>query len=392
MSISQWTTILRSRRRPGLPAVIVVVLLASLTVTLLGPAAADTEPDEATGEHPGLSQQVDAGWHLDRISQREPPFTGTYDYRYTGDGVRVYVLDTGTRVTHEDFEGRYVDGYDALGQAAPHEDLEGHGTEVASAAAGTEHGVAKGATVVSVRVLDPSDGSRQPEFEPFIGALDWILETHPDDGTRGVLNVSLDGYLYEDQPAEAEALESKLEELMAAGLVVVWAADTRGEADVLFAPERMEDVLVVGATTRDDRLLPGSNFGEEVALYAPGEELTLASNGSDTETDEKLGTSFAAPIVAGAAALVLEEDPSASVAEVRRTLLDRATEGAIADLPEGHNRLVYTLPVPDRLPTVVPLALSALLLGLLWWGYRRRSSGRGYDDALSERSRTSSRA
>lgn len=175
---------------PGLLTVVVFALLVGAAVLVTGPAAADTGRNGPEGEDPDAAQQqADADWHLDRISQREPRLSGTYDDRYTGEGVRVYVLDTGRRVTHEDFGGRYVDGHDALGQEAPNEDVEGHGTEVASAAVGTEHGVAKDATVVPVRVLDPAAGSRQPEFEPFLRALDWILETHPDDGTRGVLNV-----------------------------------------------------------------------------------------------------------------------------------------------------------------------------------------------------------
>lgn len=78
-------------------------------------------------------------WGLDRIDQKKLPLDGDFNYAYTGKGVTVFVLDSGMRLSHEQFEGRAVCGFDAvLGQESdiPCEDLKGHGSHVGAIVGG----------------------------------------------------------------------------------------------------------------------------------------------------------------------------------------------------------------------------------------------------------------
>jgi subtilisin family serine protease len=92
-------------------------------------------------------------WGLDRTDQRNLPLSATYDYASTGSGVRAYVIDTGIRTTHVDFGGRASSGFDAIDGGAA-DDCNGHGTHVAGTIGGTTYGVAKGVSLVAVRVLN----------------------------------------------------------------------------------------------------------------------------------------------------------------------------------------------------------------------------------------------
>ena len=82
-------------------------------------------------------------WGLDRIDQAELPLDNSYSYPDSaGAGSTVYVIDTGVHISHEDFGGRAVHGYDAVDDDDDASDGNGHGTHVASPAAGEAYGVA----------------------------------------------------------------------------------------------------------------------------------------------------------------------------------------------------------------------------------------------------------
>ncbi|MFS8096387.1 S8 family peptidase [Lentzea alba] len=281
--------------------------------------------------------QFNPVWGLDRIDQRALPLNGRYTYPdQAGAGVRAYVIDSGIRTTHVDFQGRASHGYDVVNNDPIADDCNGHGTHVASTIAGRTYGVAKQARVIGVKAVDCNGFS---VGDSIIAGIDWVT----DHGVRpAVVNMSVGGF-GQDQ-GQTDALRRSI----AAGFTYVVAAGNDGQDACQYSPAGIEEAITVGATDRNDiravfSWRESSNHGRCVDIWAPGGHVQAASARGDLVTETRGGTSMATPHVAGAAALHLGANPNATHQQVRDALVNNATTTAnLRDLRAGSpNRLLH---------------------------------------------------
>ncbi|MFD5346331.1 S8 family peptidase [Streptomyces anulatus] len=294
------------------------------------PAVASVEQNQKVHS---TATQTNAPWGLDRIDQPNLPLNGTFTYPDSaGVDTTVYVLDTGVRITHQDIVGRASNGYDFVDNDNVAQDGNGHGTHVATTAAGTVYGVAKKAKIVAVRVLNNSGSGTTAGV---IAGVDWITANHV---ASSVANVSLGG-------GPSTTLDNAVRRSIASGVTYSIAAGNSNAPASGFSPARVETALTVGATTRTDARATYSNHGPLVDLFAPGSDITAGWATSDTATYTGNGTSFAAPHVAGAAAVYLTNHPGASPAAVGTALVNGATSNVLTGIGTGSpNKLLRLVP------------------------------------------------
>ncbi|MEU3045936.1 S8 family peptidase [Streptomyces sp. NPDC006984] len=268
-------------------------------------------------------------WGLDRIDQAATAGDASYTYPDGGgEGVTAYVIDTGVRISHEDFEGRASHGFDAIDGDGSADDGNGHGTHVAGTIAGAAHGVAKKAEIVAVRVLDDNGSGTT---EQVVAGIDWVTANHQGPS---VANMSLGG-------GADEALDEAVRKAVASGVTFGVAAGNESADAGQVSPARVEEAITVASSTDQDAQSDFSNHGAAVDLYAPGSDITSAWNDSDQGTRTISGTSMATPHVVGAAAVYLAGHPDSAPAEVAAALLAGATPDAISDPSPGTpNRLL----------------------------------------------------
>ncbi|MEU2610714.1 S8 family serine peptidase [Micromonospora sp. NPDC007271] len=275
--------------------------------------------------------QTTPPWGLDRIDQTTARTDGRYNYPTTGAGVAVYVLDTGIDVAHPDFGGRAANGYDFVENDTVAQDCNGHGTHVAGTVGGTKHGVAKDVQLVAVRVLDCAGGGNS---EQVVAGIDWVTA---NAAKPAVANMSL-GVSEIDK-----AVNDAVARSIAAGVTYAVAAGNDGQDACNFSPASVPAAITVGATDQVDFRAWFSNYGRCLDTFAPGVGVVSTVPGGRTAVMS--GTSMAAPHVAGAAALLLEANPTWAPQQVRDSIVTTGIAGAVHDPMGSMDRLLHVGPV-----------------------------------------------
>jgi len=277
------------------------------------------------------ANQAAASWGLDTVVGTSPRLT-------VGKGTHIYVLDTGIRTTHRDFGGRAIPTLDMTsglgtleckGSTSCAVDNNGHGTHCAGTAAGATYGVAPGATVHAVKVLRDSGAGKGSWV---LGALDWIIR----NGERpAVASMSL------GSKGRSYTYKRYIDRATSAGIVVVVAAGNDNDNACDYNPAYVPSAITVGSTHWEDGRSSFSNYGSCVQIYAPGSSIISASYYSDTQSRTLSGTSMACPHVAGAAALLLQENPRKSPSQVRSELLSKAKSGLGGLTSDDPDKLLF---------------------------------------------------
>ena len=291
---------------------------------------------ELDAEVTTFETQLGATWGLDRIDQRYLPLSTSFNYSTTGAGVRVYIVDTGVRATHTEFNGRVSDGFSAISDGNGTNDCNGHGTHVTGTVAGSTYGVAKTATIVPVRVLNCQGSGTTSGV---ISGLDWVVANFTAAPGPSVVNMSLGG-------AASTALDTAVNSVINKGVTVVVAAGNSNANVCNYSPARVAAAVTVGATNSADTRAPYSNFGTCLDLFAPGSSITSTWITSTTATNTISGTSMASPHVAGVAAVFLSRNPTLTPAGVSNALASQATLNKVGLAGKGSpNRLLFSNPV-----------------------------------------------
>ncbi|MCP3756098.1 S8 family peptidase [Streptomyces sp. TBY4] len=248
-------------------------------------------------------------------------------------------MDTGINTLHQEFGGRARWGANAVFMEGA-TDCNGHGTHVAGTVGGATYGVAKGVSLVAVKVADCRGDAT---LSAITRGIDWMVKDALKTPTvPAVANMSLGG-------GHSFALNRAVTRAIATGITFAVAAGNSGENACTGSPSSVPQALTVGATDALDRRPAFSNYGACVDLSAPGVAVTSAWKGSATATARASGTSMAAPHVAGAAALVLARGLAAgglrqTPAQVAETLVRDSARDRITALPAGTPNLLLQVP------------------------------------------------
>lgn len=299
-------------------------------------------PNVAWVEEDGLvtpaATQSSPPWGLDRIDQQVTPLSGSYNYAFDGSGVHVYLIDTGIQDTHDEFGDRASRDLDLVDDGQNGADCWQHGTHVAGIIGGSTYGVAKAVRIHSLRVFPCKNVEGSPTSD-IIEAVNWVANNAQ---FPAVANMSLSG-------GANDAMDTAVNNAVNAGIFFAVAAGNNDGDACDRSPARAAQAFTVAASNSFDNRArfsstQASNWGACVELFAPGLDILSAWPTSDTATFTTSGTSMATPHVAGVAALMLDENPNLTPAQIRDLLLARSTRNVVGYAgTNSPNRLLYAL-------------------------------------------------
>jgi subtilisin family serine protease len=265
-------------------------------------------------------------------------------YSVTGDGIVIAIVDTGIDNTHEAFSGNtFVQGYDFVNNDSNPFDDEGHGTHCAGIAAAnggsTIRGVAYGADLMAVKVLD-SEGSGWDS--DIIAGIEYAVDPDENPGTddgANVINLSLGGSGNPD-----DDLAGAVDNASDAGVFCAVAAGNEGpDQNTIGSPGCARKCMSVANTNKSDILNSSSSRGPtdeprilKPDIAAPGTSILSSVPGDDYES--WTGTSMAAPHIAGAAALMMQQFPDMTVGEIKAALCQSSDDLGYDPFEQGHGR------------------------------------------------------
>jgi cerevisin len=257
----------------------------------------------------------------------------TYTYLYTqpaGDGVDIYILDSGVYTEHNEFEGRASFGWGVSGLGT--EDGYGHGTYIAALAAGKTYGVAKNANIIAVKVVNDQGGTNVGYL---IDGLNWVAANVRSTGRPSIACMSING-------SHSLAINSAAAAMISGGTTLVVSAGNDGRDAKDDSPASVAAAVVVGAVDITNAMEPSSNFGPFVDVFAPGVDITAAGTSDPSSTRTGSGTSPAAGQVAGIAAYFLSKDPTMTPSELQGKIVALATQNVLTGIPPNtDNALAY---------------------------------------------------
>ncbi|WP_426161561.1 S8 family serine peptidase [Pseudoduganella sp. R-34] len=300
----------------------------------------------ATANDPYLGSE----WHINKIGA-----TTAWD-NTQGSGVTIAILDSGMDSAHPDLAGNAVAGYNAYDNNTNTADVCGHGTKAAGSAAAASNnaigvaGVAGQARIMPVRIAYNNSGTCYAYFSTMASGVTWAA----DHGAR-VVNIS-----YANVPTSS-AVQSAANYLKGKGGLLFVSAGNYNR-DEGFTPT--DTMIPVSATDSADNRASFSSYGAFVALSAPGAGIYTTVQGGGYGAVN--GTSFASPVAAGVAALVMAANPSLSADQVKSILFTTAVDLGTAgrDIYFGYGRVnaaaavaaAKAAPAPDTTAPTVAIA------------------------------------
>lgn len=306
------------------------------------------EKDSEVHTMEGGETETSAPWGLARISHRHSLTLGTFSkYLYSadgGEGVDVYVIDTGTYPEHVDFEGRARWGK-TIPSGEDDVDGNGHGTHCSGTIAGKKYGVAKKASVIGVKVLGANGSGSMSDV---VKGVEWAAVGHSENvkaakngkkkGFKGsTANMSLGG-------GKSVTLDLAVNAAVDLGLHFAVAAGNDNADSCNYSPAAATKAVTVGASTLSDERAYFSNYGKCNDIFAPGLNIMSTWTGSKYATNTISGTSMASPHIAGLLAYFLSLQPSPDSAfavpeitpeKLKANLIAIGTQGALTDVPSN---------------------------------------------------------